>query len=108
MSKPTAYEVFTASFEKAREDDTVDAWKKSKQPMYDASKVIKGFQKFQNKASGAMFVAMFGEQLGSHLWEKFAGQCQRNVLNFFTYLTDEYRIFIIHEIQTNPNIWIYG
>jgi len=104
----TRYQDFVGSFELARRNDTIEEWRKEKKPMYDAAATIKGFQKFQNKASLAMFVYMFGEQLGSHLWEKFVKQCQRNVLNLFTYLTDEYRIFIIHEIQTNPTIWIYG
>lgn len=108
MSLPTRYQDFVGSFETAKRDDTVADWRKSKQPMYDASKVIKDLQRFQTKASGAMFVYMFGEQLGAHLWEKFADQNRRNMLTFLNQLTDEYRIFIVHEIQLNPQIWIYG
>lgn len=62
---------------------------------YDASKHILIMEKLQNHLSGYLMVEWFGEQLGNHLWEKFAVHHKRNILSWLSKLTSEYRFFVI-------------
>lgn len=64
-------------------------------------KAVKSLQKLQNHMSGFMLEDWFGEQLGNHLWEKFVNEHNRNVLSWFNKLTNEYRFFIVTQINTD-------
>ena len=55
-----------------------------------------------------MLCYLFGEQLGSHLAEKFACECRGNLLYFLRQLTNEYRFFILYELKNNKNLFANG
>jgi hypothetical protein len=50
---------------------------------------------------------LFGDLLGRHLAEKFANQCNRNLLVFLSKLTSEYRFFILYELKNNRILFSY-
>jgi hypothetical protein len=64
-------------------------------------KAVIRLQKLQNHMSGYDLEDWFGEQLGKHLWEKFAIEHNRNVLSWFNKLTNEYRFFITTKLNTD-------
>lgn len=65
---------------------------------YDFNIVVKGLVKLQNSMNGWQLEDWFGKELGGHLWQKFLDS-NRNLLNWFTSLTDEYKFFIV--VQAN-------
>lgn len=69
---------------------------------------VKELERLQSKVNTEMMLYLFGEHPGRHLAEKFAGQCGRNLLFFFSQLTPEYRMFILYELKTNPHLLHYG
>lgn len=68
---------------------------------------VRQLQELSHKMNGSMLIYLFGEQLGAHLWTKFAGQFKGNLLNFLSYLTEEYRFFILYELKTNKLLFAY-
>lgn len=62
-------------------------------------------EKLSMNLSGSILIYLFGEQLGAHLWEKFAGECHQNLLLFLRQLTSEYRFFILHELKNNDRLF---
>jgi hypothetical protein len=62
---------------------------------------------FSNKINNRLLVYLFGERLGEHLWFKFVTSHNRNLLEFFSGLTSEYRFFVLHEIKTNESLYAY-
>lgn len=69
---------------------------------------VKQLEKLSSKVNLAMMVYLFGDILGRHMAEKFAGQCGRNLLFFLNQLTVEYRMFILYELKTNKDLLMYG
>lgn len=69
---------------------------------------VKELERLSNHINQTMLVYLFGEHPGHHLANKFAVQCGRNLLFFFSQLTTEYRMFILYELKTNPAIFHYG
>lgn len=99
MTLESQYEKFNKKF-KADPDAFREALRN--EAVYDFSTTVKALQKLQINISHANLTAMFGGQLGSHLWEKFVVGHHRNLLTWLQNLTDEYRFFILHELKTNP------
>lgn len=69
---------------------------------------VKQLERLSTHLNSAMMVYLFGEHPGRHLAEKFAGQCGRNLLFFFSQLTIEYRLFILHELKNNKHLFYQG
>lgn len=69
---------------------------------------VKELERLQSKINLDMMLYLFGEHPGHHLANKFAVQCGRNLLFFFSQLTTEYRMFILYELKTNPSLLHYG
>lgn len=69
---------------------------------------VKQLERLSTHLNTAMMVYLFGEHPGRHLAEKFAGQCGRNLLFFFSQLTAEYRMFILYELKHNKLIFCQG
>lgn len=72
---------------------------------FDFCTQVKQLERLSTHLNSAMMVYLFGEHPGRHLAEKFAGECGRNLLYFLSRLTVEYRLFILHELKNNPNIF---
>lgn len=64
--------------------------------------------KLQNNLNSALFIYMFGEQLGNHYAQKFAIDCNRNLLMFFKIIDSEATFFILHQLKTNKNLFANG
>lgn len=92
----TKFEDFAASFK--RNPESFRAQMQESQT-YDFVKQVKKMQKVQNNLSGFIMVDLFGEQLGMHLWEKFAIEANRNLLRFLNLLGTEEHFFLMHEIN---------
>jgi len=69
---------------------------------------VEQLEKLSINMSGRMLVYMFGDQLGTHLFEKFVIECHRNLLYFLRQLTSEYRFFILYELKNNKNLFANG
>lgn len=54
--------------------------------------ILKGLWKFQYNANPELFQAIFGNNMGSHLWDRFSFEEDRNLLNFFKVLDDDNRL----------------
>ena len=63
--------------------------------------------KFEYYVNGNLFRYLFGTKLGSHLADKYALECNRNLLLFFGAVTDEIKYFIIWQINTNKSLYVY-
>lgn len=105
MTEQTRYDKFFAEF-KADPDAFRERLKGD--GTFQFCTQVKQLEKLSNHINSAMMVHLFGEILGQHLAHKFAGQCGRNLLFFFSQLTPEYRMFILYELKTNRNLFIYG
>jgi hypothetical protein len=75
---------------------------------YEYLAQVKDLEQLQRKICTDMMVYLFDEHPGRHLAEKFADQCHRNLLFFLPQLTAEYRMFLLYELKTNPNLMMYG
>lgn len=75
---------------------------------YEFMRTVKVLTKFSRNLSQPLLVYMFGEQLGEHLFEKFAVQCRRDVLCFLPTLSDEYKFFILYEIKNNEELYCFA
>jgi hypothetical protein len=64
-------------------------------------------ERLSHKINQNMLSYLFGDILGRHLAVKFATDCNRNLLTFLSKLTEEYRIFILHELKNNKNLFAY-
>lgn len=73
--------------------DFSDEKKKEIQSIYSR---IEELVKFSNKANHNLFVYLYGEQVGSHLWSKFREF--DNIIKFFNYLDVENRTVILSNI----------
>lgn len=62
---------------------------------------------FEKKVSRNLMVYLFEEQMGEHLWVKFVIASERNLLKFMASLTEEYKVFILHEIKNNKSLFAY-
>lgn len=105
MTEQTRYEAFTARF---KADPTQFRGELKGDGTFEFCTQVKQLEKLSNHINLAMMLYLFGEQPGRHLAEKFAGQCGRNLLFFFSQLTTEYRMFILYELKTNENLFYYG
>lgn len=74
---------------------------------FEFSDAVKIMEKLSLHMNGYTLVYLFGEQLGSHLWEKFIDN-NRNLLSWLRTLTSEYRFFLLHEVKNNPYFYIQG
>lgn len=76
--------------------------------MFQLSKQVEALSKLQSNINTNMMVCLFGEHPGRHLAEKFSVECRGNMLYWFRQLTDEYRFFILYELQTNKSLFAYS
>lgn len=75
---------------------------------FEFSDSISLLQEFSNKVNYNIFIYLFGKQLGEHLVEKFAIECDRNLLKFLSSIDSEYKFFILYEIKTNSVLYFYS
>lgn len=55
---------------------------------------------FQNSCTPVIFHELFGEKEGARLWESYTGKCNREMLKFFTYFSEEQKeIFWVNLIK---------
>lgn len=69
---------------------------------------VEQLERLSIRMSGHTLSYLFGEQLGTHLWEKFVTECHRNLLHFFRHLTSEYRFFILYEPKNNKLLFAHS
>jgi len=102
MSDKSRYEIFKES---AQED--IEAYRKrlTGDGTFQYCAQVDQLERLSINLSSSIMAYMFGEQLGGHLWEKFATQCSRNLLFFLRQLTSEYRFFILHELKNNDRLF---
>ena len=94
----TPFESWKASFE-ADPEAFREQQKNERVFMFD--KAVKALNKLQNNMSYYTLTDWFGEQLGGHLWEKFVLEDNRNLLNWFNKLFNEYRFYIVTQLNTD-------
>ena len=68
---------------------------------------VKQLESLANNMNGRMLIYLFGEHIGSHLGEKFHGECRGNLLYFLRQLTSEYRFFILYELKNNKVLFAH-
>lgn len=81
-------------------DDDIDAMRDQLRGrgVYDYTRLATDLHKAQNKMNMYHLIDMFGNQLGEHLWMKFLNS-QRNILTWLNTLNEEYRFFVLVNIQ---------
>lgn len=57
---------------------------------------------FGNKATGALFIYLYGEHLGTHLWEKFC-RTDRNITKFIGLLDTENQATLLTNVLVYKN-----
>lgn len=98
----TEFEHFVAKFKNSPEAFREDM---NRDNTYDFAKVAKTLQSAQNNLSGYIMIDLFGQQLGSHLFEKFVTQYNRNLLLFMNSLGTEEHFFLMHQFNTKTGQW---
>lgn len=98
----TEFETFVSRFKRNPETFREEMKRES---TYDFAEVARKLQCAQNNLSGYIMVDLFGEQLGSHLFEKFVTQYNRNLLLFMNALGTEEHFFLMHQFNTNTHHW---
>lgn len=96
------YELFK---ETAEEDIRAHQDRMAGDGTFDYVSQVNQLEKLSINLSGNMMVYLFGDQLGNHLWEKFAIGSHRNLLYFLRGLTSEIRFFILHELKNNKSLF---
>lgn len=99
------YDLFLAE---AKEDREAFRERLKGDGTFDFCTQVKALELLSTHLNTAMMVYLFGEHPGRHLAEKFAGQCGRNLLFFFSQLTTDYRFFILHELKNNKHLFYQG
>lgn len=105
QKEQTRYEFFLSS---ARSDIKNYREKLKGDGTFNYLDQVTQLENLSNKMNSSMLVYLFGDQLGMHLAEKFVIECNRNLLTFFSRLTNEYRVFILHELKNNEQIFMQG
>lgn len=102
QQESTRYEIFKAS---AQAD--IAAYRKDLKADGTFSYVdqVTQLERLSINMSGKTLIYLFGDLLGTHLWEKFVVECQRNLLHFFRQLTSEYKFYILHELKNNDMLF---
>ena len=67
---------------------------------------IDELMKLQNHLSLRVCVKLFDEQLGTHLFEKFVENSDRNILHFLNSLDSEYKCFLLLQLKTNQLLFV--
>lgn len=101
-AEATAFDLF-----KSQAQSNMEAYrnKQSTKDAFALTKAVKTLMGLSNKMSGHTLIALFGEQTGAHLWEKFVVGHNRNLLSWFNSLNEEYRFFILHEFENSPHLF---
>lgn len=93
--------------EKAKEDIYAYREKLSGDGTFCYVKQVIELERLSHYMNQQMLVYMFGDMLGAHLAQKFAIQCNRNLIYFLSKLTSEYRFFILHELKNNKHLFAH-
>lgn len=101
----TRFELFAES---ARADLSAYRDKLKGDGAFEYINQVRELERLSSHLSGNMLTYLFGDQLGSHLAEKFVVQCNRNLLFFLPKLTSEYRFFILYELKNNPYLFAHA
>lgn len=103
--KKSRFDQFKEAFEKDRDGHME---RMQAVGMFQFSEQVKALSKLQSNINTNMMVYLFDDHPGCHLAEKFAVECRGNMLYWFRQLTDEYRFFILYELQTNKSLFVYS
>ena len=95
-------------FKKAAQDN-IDAYrtKISGSGSFEYSQQVDDLITFSNKVNYNLLVYMFGDKVGSHLAEKFAIECKRDILMFLKKIDSQMKFFILHQIKTNDSLYAH-
>ena len=102
MITKTPCELFIERFESDPETFKQDL---SDDGSFYYGKQVEALIEFSNKVNENIFIKLYGEDLGKHLMSKFVLTCNRNLLQFFSMLSNEYRFFLLHQIKTNEQLY---
>ena len=102
MTDKTAFDVFFEKFTDHPEDFRSDLLGDG---TFEYGGQVTALIEFSNKVNENIFVKLFGQELGVHLMHKFVINSNRNLLQFFAGLSNEYRFFILHQIKTNKELY---
>ncbi len=105
INQPSRFEKFISDFQN---NPSYFKEKLSGNGSFEFSDSISLLQNFSNKVNYNIFVYLFGQQLGEHLAEKLAIECDRNLLKFLSAIDSEYTFFILYEIKTNSLLYFYS
>ena len=72
---------------------------------FDYNEQVSDLINFSNKVNSKLLIYLFGEQLGTHLAEKFVVDCKRDLLKLFGKINSEMKFFILHQIKTNKELY---
>lgn len=67
---------------------------------------ITQLSRLQAKMNSQMLIYLFGEQLGNHYAEKFV-KSNRCLLRLMDGMDGEAKFFLLHELKTNENLFVY-
>ena len=62
---------------------------KEKTWAYHYFRMNEKLKSFQNSCTSQTFQDLFGEKEGARLWESYTGKCNREMLVFFTYFSED-------------------
>lgn len=69
---------------------------------------VKALQKLASNMNGAMLIYLFGDQLGSHLADKFHNQARGDMMYFLRNLTSEYQFFILYSLKNDQYLFMHS
>lgn len=104
MTDASKFESMIARF-KTEPDEVRDQLTRA--GVYDSQKTMKMLMKLQLHACQPLFTYVFGEILGRHYAEKFAG-CGGNLLRMFEGMGSEERLVLLYLAITDPTVFYYG
>ena len=108
MENPSRYQEFVAKCQKEVEEDyTAYHDRMRDNGQHTGMKQVKSLIKFTNNVKPSMLIYLFGEDLGKHYCDKLFTLHKGNVLHWISYLDENARFYLIHEINNNPEIYYY-
>jgi len=74
---------------------------------FNYSDQVTQLQLLSNKINLKMLKYLFGDFLGTHLAEKYAIECNRNLLTFFSAIDSQYKFYILYELKNNEDLFFH-
>lgn len=92
---------------KARAKGNVDAFQTEArlEGLWDFKANLKILAELQSKMNHRLMVSMFGEDLGDHYFSSYRNNGS-NILNWVQRLDDEALIYVLHQVKTNPSLYV--